>query len=875
MKNQIPKFLLLLLLKSVVTNAQKVTSEDYIKIIIGREVESLSPAGAENTYYDKSFTVTVFPIGLTSLYPEHFEIAGTVNQKKLKWSIPSNTPVLLISRFLGKAQLASPGDSVIITYENSQKVFSGPGHEKYKLQYEIELLKQQLTYPGKKANLLTINSIPEYLQQSKYCDLQTEAIVRLIDSYKTKITIQEYNWIKTHAVELIESERVIAFIGFSQGFSYEGPGDKYPFTANDLNTIWDTTQYKPWAKWLRAQSNYHNGESPLYFYSFNRYEVWRKYGFNYNDDSLGSKPIRTYMYFTNASKNFKGLLRERTMAYILDEQTLTEMGPFHPMTITLLKNYYTQPGFENYKRLVKSLEEKAMQLRPNKPAPDFQLVNEKEKQFTKNDLKGKIALIDFWFTGCTGCLKMVPELKKIEEEFKNDSNIVFVSISTDKDKQQWQASLKQAKYTTGSAINLYTGGQGARHSIIKEYNITGYPELYLLDMEGKIIANPVPDPRTETGGKELTGLLKKESAKASVKKHALQHDGPYILYNNELATAYSITNSKIIKQEVTHKAPNKITVSTDKAGINFTVTLKATLQPEPSEYEKSSRLLALSDIEGNFEALRLLLQANKVIDENFNWIFGNGHLVFAGDMFDRGLQVTECLWLIYSLEEKAKAAGGYVHFILGNHEVMNLQGNHSYTQMKYKNNAVLLNKSLVELYSTNSELGKWLRTKNIIEKIGDLLFVHGGISPDVNNLSLTVPDINNISRPFYGGNIDSSNHNALVLFNDKRNNGKDKTSPFWFRGYYGDLDNAGQIPSMEQVDNTLKKFNVRHIITGHTIVADTISLWYKGKVINIDTHHMSGKSEALMAEEDNYYRVNAEGNRVLLFVDDKKQKQFN
>ncbi len=46
--------------------------------------------------------------------------------------------------------------------------------------------------------------------------------------------------------------------------------------------------------------------------------------------------------------------------------------------------------------------------------------------------------------------------------------------------------------------------------------------------------------------------------------------------------------------------------------------------------------------------------------------------------------MTECLWLIYSLEEKAKAAGGYVHFILGNHEIMNMQGDFRYVQDKYR-----------------------------------------------------------------------------------------------------------------------------------------------------------------------------------------------
>ena len=45
--------------------------------------------------------------------------------------------------------------------------------------------------------------------------------------------------------------------------------------------------------------------------------------------------------------------------------------------------------------------------------------------------------------------------------------------------------------------------------------------------------------------------------------------------------------------------------------------------------------------------------------------------------------VTEVLWLIYSLEEKAKAAGGYVHYILGNHEIMNMSNDLRYVQNRY------------------------------------------------------------------------------------------------------------------------------------------------------------------------------------------------
>ena len=53
-------------------------------------------------------------------------------------------------------------------------------------------------------------------------------------------------------------------------------------------------------------------------------------------------------------------------------------------------------------------------------------------------------------------------------------------------------------------------------------------------------------------------------------------------------------------------------------------------------------------------------------------------------------------------------------------------------------------------------------------------------------------------------------------------------------------------------------------MTGHTIVADTISVWYDGKLFDTDVHHAAGKSEALVIEGNKYYRVNQEGTKVLL-----------
>jgi hypothetical protein len=222
---------------------------------------------------------------------------------------------------------------------------------------------------------------------------------------------------------------------------------------------------------------------------------------------------------------------------------------------------------------------------------------------------------------------------------------------------------------------------------------------------------------------------------------------------------------------------------------------------------------------------------------------------------------------MYSLEEKAESAGGYVHFILGNHEIMNMNGDHRYVHEKYKRSARILHKNITQLYNENSELGKWLRTKNVVEKIGDILFVHGGISPEVNRLPLSIEQINNLVRPYYGKIIDSTDKVIMPLY-DSRKGECYRISPFWSRGYY-----KGNMLSNKQLDSTLIKFKISRIVTGHTIVADTISVHYGGKVINTDVHHAERKSEALLIEGNSFYRVSYQGNKVLLFIDDPKSKE--
>jgi len=140
-------------------------------------------------------------------------------------------------------------------------------------------------------------------------------------------------------------------------------------------------------------------------------------------------------------------------------------------------------------------------------------------------------------------------------------------------------------------------------------------------------------------------------------------DGPYVLYRGDSIFVNYIQGDSVngtVKGEsmkVAGKDNITLHVNTDIPGKTFDVKLKPKLTSEKAEYKKVSKMLILSDIEGNFGAFRKLLQGSQVIDDNFNWTFGNGDLVLIGDFVDRGNMVMEVLWLIYSLEEKAKAAG--------------------------------------------------------------------------------------------------------------------------------------------------------------------------------------------------------------------------
>jgi len=333
-------------------------------------------------------------------------------------------------------------------------------------------------------------------------------------------------------------------------------------------------------------------------------------------------------------------------------------------------------------------------------------------------------------------------------------------------------------------------------------------------------------------------------------------DGPYVLYSNDSVFVNYIEDNSGVKSVKTDAKPSSmksgitLQVNTDIPGKTFSVQLKQKLSEEKSEYKGVKKMLVISDIEGNFEAFRKLLQGNQVIDENFNWTFGKDHLVLSGDFVDRGAMVTEVLWFIYSLEEKAKAAGGYVHYILGNHEIMNMANELEYVNERYIQHARLMNKPYMQLFGPNAEIGRWLATKNVVERVGNTLFSHAGISGYMNLLRLPLKELNEITRPFYTDTTYKYPDDRLnIIYSD--------FGPFWYRNYY-----KAPRANVTQIDSTLDIYGVRTISTGHTIVANEIRSLYDGKVFNTDVHHSQGHSEALLIDNGKFWRVNPAGEKL-------------
>jgi hypothetical protein len=194
------------------------------------------------------------------------------------------------------------------------------------------------------------------------------------------------------------------------------------------------------------------------------------------------------------------------------------------------------------------------------------------------------------------------------------------------------------------------------------------------------------------------------------------------------------------------------------------------------EWKGIEKIIAVGDIHGDYDNFVKILKSSGVVDERLDWAAGKTHFVQTGDIMDRGDYAKDAFDLLRKLEEEAELAGGKVHFLLGNHEEMNITGivfrQPGYVSPKqfasflpdnfrekrerefneeFENShreGANTDSSLLEAFlekkwtklmedttirrlyvnTFNDDYGRWILEHNSVIKINDIIFSHGGVS---------------------------------------------------------------------------------------------------------------------------------------------------
>jgi hypothetical protein len=274
-------------------------------------------------------------------------------------------------------------------------------------------------------------------------------------------------------------------------------------------------------------------------------------------------------------------------------------------------------------------------------------------------------------------------------------------------------------------------------------------------------------------------------------------------------------------------------------------------------------VFVVSDVHGRFTSLTETLSRAGMLDPALRWTGGRAHLVVAGDVFDRGPDVTRAWWLLYRLEREARAAGGGVDVVLGNHEIMILAGDTTYLSEKEATIARYHGTCYACLYDIRtSVLGRWLATKPEVLRIDDAVFAHGGVTPLF--ASLGIGKLNDAAYDYLREPIFrlllADTAAAIARF------GEDvylqrlafffhPESPLWFRGYVQDDTLAAQL------DSVLTRYGAAVHVVGHTPVR-TIAPRYGGKLIPVNVVDFATELLLLTYAPDGRrraYRVDREG----------------
>jgi peroxiredoxin len=146
---------------------------------------------------------------------------------------------------------------------------------------------------------------------------------------------------------------------------------------------------------------------------------------------------------------------------------------------------YIDPGIQNTK-FIKLATKRVKDIRGTTvgyEATDFSQPTPDGKKVSLSDFRGKVVLVDFWASWCRPCRMENPNVVAAYNRFK-DKGFTVLGVSLDSNRDPWIAAIQQDNLTWTHISDL----KGWGNEVGKLYGVTGIPQNFLIDREGKIIA---------------------------------------------------------------------------------------------------------------------------------------------------------------------------------------------------------------------------------------------------------------------------------------------------------------------------------------------------------------------------------------------------
>jgi len=266
--------------------------------------------------------------------------------------------------------------------------------------------------------------------------------------------------------------------------------------------------------------------------------------------------------------------------------------------------------------------------------------------------------------------------------------------------------------------------------------------------------------------------------------------------------------------------------------------------PPPSVVPAAERLVGFADVHGDLQATLDVLALAGLIDDDGHWAGGETVAVQTGDQLDRGDDERAILDLFERLSSEAWEAGGAFYPLLGNHETMNVEldfryvtagGFADFADTDYAPDDPVVSdfppveRGRAAAFRPGGPVALTLATHNLVQQVGDTVFVHGGVLPAHAEAGLET--INAEVQAWMRG--EAPPPDAWL----------DGDGPVWTRDYSDD-DVA---PDCDALTRTLDRLGAERMVVGHT-VQDRANPACGGRVWRLDVGmaaHYGGAPAAL------------------------------